>query len=186
MRFGRLRCQLHCNAFSALRGRWPGHNPQAPFVNRFCMQDMLCAIAKNQWAPMLQHMDNRLVFAWENQGVWVAATKCAGDDPPVWITEDCSHRKTQQVWRQREKPWDIDRPSYFWLPSASWLVDRRWRPMARTGMAAEMGWAWEYLDPWACQRRFHEAPLPLGLLRLRRWNEASFMLARLPFCLWVW
>jgi hypothetical protein len=90
--------------FFSFAARWPGHNPQSGFVNRFCMQDMLCAIAENQGAPMLQTMDNRLVFVWENQGVWVAATECAGDDPPVWITEDCSHRETQQVWRQLEKP----------------------------------------------------------------------------------
>ena len=68
------------------------------------MQDMLCAIAENQGAPMLLHLDNRLVFVWENQGVWVAATERAGDDPPVWITEECSHWETQQVWRQLEKP----------------------------------------------------------------------------------
>jgi hypothetical protein len=68
------------------------------------MQDMLCAIAENQGAPTLQYLDNRLVFVWENQGVWVAATKRAGDDPPVWITEECSHRETQQVWRRLEKP----------------------------------------------------------------------------------
>jgi hypothetical protein len=73
--------------FFSFAGRWPGHNPQTPFVNRFCMQDMLCAIAENQGAPTLQYLDNRLVFVWENQGVWVAATKRAGDDPPVWITE---------------------------------------------------------------------------------------------------
>jgi hypothetical protein len=73
-------------------------------MNRFCMQDMLGAITENQWAPMLQNMDNRLVFVWENQGVWVAATERAGDDPPVWITEECSHRKAQQVWRRLEKP----------------------------------------------------------------------------------
>lgn len=65
---------------------------------------MLCAIVENQWAPVLQHMDDRLVFVWENQGVWVAATERAGDDPPVWITEECSHRHTKQVWRQLEKP----------------------------------------------------------------------------------
>jgi hypothetical protein len=49
-------------------------------------------------------MDSRLVFLWENQGVWVAATERAGDDPPVWITEGCSHRVAQQVWRQLERP----------------------------------------------------------------------------------
>ena len=90
--------------FFGFAGRWPGHNPQTPFVNRFCMQDMLCAIARKQRAPALQHLDGRLVFVWENQGVWVAATECAGDDPPVWISEECSHRETQQVWRRLENP----------------------------------------------------------------------------------
>ena len=90
--------------FFSFAGRWPAHNPQTLFVNRFCMQDMLGAIAENQWVPMLQNMDNRLVFVWENQSVWVAATECAGDDPPVWITEECSHRKAQRVWRKLEKP----------------------------------------------------------------------------------
>ena len=90
--------------FFSFAGRWPAHNPQTPFVNRFCMQDMLGAIAENQWVPMLQSMDDRLVFVWENQSVWVAATECAGDDPPVWITEECSHRKAQRVWRKLEKP----------------------------------------------------------------------------------
>jgi hypothetical protein len=68
------------------------------------MQDMLCAISRNRWAPTLQYLDNRLVFVCENQGVWVAATERAGDDPPVWISEECSHRETQQVWRRLEKP----------------------------------------------------------------------------------
>ena len=48
---------------------------------------------------MLQRLDNRLVFVWENQGVWVAATERKGDDPPVCITEECSHWETQQVVR---------------------------------------------------------------------------------------
>lgn len=73
-------------------------------MNRFCMQDNLCAITKNQWAPVLETMDGRLVFVRENQDVWVAATEHAGDDPPIWVTEQCSHRNEQPVWRQLEKP----------------------------------------------------------------------------------
>jgi len=65
------------------------------------MQDMLCVIAENQGVPRLQSMDHRLVFVWENQGVWVAATERVGDDPPVWIAEDW---ETQLVWRRLEKP----------------------------------------------------------------------------------
>jgi hypothetical protein len=85
-------------------GRWPGHNPRTPYMNRFCMQDTLGALAENRWAPVLENMDNLLVFLWENQGVWVAATERAGDDPPVWISEACSHRGTQLVWRRLENP----------------------------------------------------------------------------------
>jgi hypothetical protein len=90
--------------FFRFAGRWPGHNPETPFVNRFCMQDELCGIVGNRYAPALRVMGGRLVFVWENQGVWVAATESAGVDPPVWITEVCSHREPQQVWRQLENP----------------------------------------------------------------------------------
>ena len=45
-----------------------------------CIQDKLCSIARNRWVPTFQHLDNRLVFVWENQGVWVAATERAGHD----------------------------------------------------------------------------------------------------------
>lgn len=90
--------------FFRFAGRWPGHNPEAPYVNRFCMQDKLSSIARNRWAPTFKNLDNRLVFVWENQGVWVAATERAGHDPPVWITEECSHRQSQQVWRRLEQP----------------------------------------------------------------------------------
>jgi hypothetical protein len=31
--------------FFKFAGRWPGHNPQSPFMNRFCMQDELGSIA---------------------------------------------------------------------------------------------------------------------------------------------
>jgi hypothetical protein len=41
---------------------------------------------------------------WENQGVWVAATESTGIDPPVWVTEACSHREVRQVWRLLENP----------------------------------------------------------------------------------
>jgi hypothetical protein len=90
--------------FFSFAGRWPGHNPQTPFVNRFYGLDMLGAIAENQRVPTLQNMDNRLVFVWEAQSVWVAATERVGDDPPVWVTEDSSHREARRVWRRLEKP----------------------------------------------------------------------------------
>jgi hypothetical protein len=85
-------------------GRWPGQTSWTPYANRFCVQDVLGAIIPKEYAPALQLMDNRLVFVWENQGVWVAATEPAGVDPPVWITEKCSHREARQIWRQLEKP----------------------------------------------------------------------------------
>jgi hypothetical protein len=65
---------------------------------------MLGAIRRKEYAPTLQLMDNLLVFVWENQGVWVAATERAGADPPVWISENCSHREPVKQWRQLEKP----------------------------------------------------------------------------------
>jgi hypothetical protein len=90
--------------FFRFAGRWPGHNPESPYVNRFCVQDQLCSITASKWASPLRLLDDRLVFVMENQGVWVAATDRAGDDPPVWISEDCSHRDARQVWRQLENP----------------------------------------------------------------------------------
>lgn len=90
--------------FFKFAGRWPGQNPRTPCANRFCMQDTLCAIAKKEYAPVFQLMDNLLVFVWENQGVWVAGTEPVGTDPPVWISEECSHRNARQTWRELEKP----------------------------------------------------------------------------------
>jgi hypothetical protein len=90
--------------FFRFAGRWPGHNSRTPYANRFCMQDTLCAIRKNSYAPELQFMGDFLVFVWENQGVWVAATEPSGDDPAVWISDECSHREILQSWRQLEKP----------------------------------------------------------------------------------
>jgi hypothetical protein len=90
--------------FFRFAGRWAGQNPKCPYVNRFCMQDHLSAIRKKGYVPTFQIMDGRLVFVWENQAVWVAATERTGADPPVWITEECSHRVARQVWRQMEKP----------------------------------------------------------------------------------
>jgi hypothetical protein len=90
--------------FFRFAGRWPGHHPRTPHANRFCMQDTLCAIRKQEYAPELQIMDNRLLFVWENQGVWVAATERTGADPPVWISANCSHREAVQQWMLLDQP----------------------------------------------------------------------------------
>jgi hypothetical protein len=93
--------------FFRFAGRWPGQNPRSPYLNRFCMQDHLCSLLPNanvKWLQTLRMMDDRVIFLWENQGVWIAATERTGEDPPVWITEDCSHRSDRRVWRQLEKP----------------------------------------------------------------------------------
>lgn len=100
----RVKMPRPLDRFFRFAGRWPGHNPAAPYANRFCMQDSLCAIRKNSYASALEVMDGRLVFVHENQGVWVASTEQFGEDPPVWISEDCSHRESVRKWRQLERP----------------------------------------------------------------------------------
>lgn len=90
--------------FYRFAGRWPGQNPDCPYVNRFCMQDSLCSIQAQKWAAPLQVLDGHLVFVVENQGVWVAATEPAGTDPPVWVSEESSHRDPVLAWRRLEKP----------------------------------------------------------------------------------
>jgi len=90
--------------FLRFAGRWPGHNPHSPFPNRFCVQDQLCSLTPNKWAPVFQYMDGLLIFVWENQGCWVAATKPQGEDPPVWISEKCSHRDPIRAWRKLVAP----------------------------------------------------------------------------------
>jgi hypothetical protein len=90
--------------FMRFAGRWPGRSLRSPFVNRFCVQDSLCSITANEWAPVFEVLDNLLVFVVENQGVWVAATEQSGSDPPVWVSEECSHREPLQVWHRLEKP----------------------------------------------------------------------------------
>jgi hypothetical protein len=90
--------------FFRFAGRWPGHNPETLFPNRFCMQDQIGAIIPSGHAPQLQLRDDLLVFVWENQSVWVAATKPTGIDPPVWISENASHLEPRTQWRQLTKP----------------------------------------------------------------------------------
>ncbi len=87
--------------FFRFAGRWPGPNVGTPYANRFFVQDHLAGIVGKEYAPPLKIIDNRLVFVWENQGVWVAATERTGVDPAVWITEEWD---TRPVWRQLERP----------------------------------------------------------------------------------
>jgi hypothetical protein len=92
--------------FFAFAGRWPFGDAasDADHANRFCVQDELCAVRPTKFTMPLKSLDGRVVFVCENQGVWVAATEPAGEDPPVWISEDCSHRDPVQTWRQLENP----------------------------------------------------------------------------------
>ena len=61
-------------------------------------------VRKKDYALALELMDDHLIFVWENQGVWVAATDRVGVDPPVWISENCSHRGPVRKWRRLENP----------------------------------------------------------------------------------
>jgi hypothetical protein len=90
--------------FCRFAGRWPAQRPNSVYQNRFSVQDSLCAITNTGCWPALHCIDDLLVFVWENQGVWVAATERDGADPPVWISEDSSHRYANPVWRQLEQP----------------------------------------------------------------------------------
>lgn len=90
--------------FFRFAGRWPGHNPRAPYANRFCMQDRLGGIRTMDYALALEVMDDRLIFVRENQGGWVAATERIGVDPPVWVSENCSHWDPVREWRRLENP----------------------------------------------------------------------------------
>jgi hypothetical protein len=95
--------------FFGFAGRWPlGIAAGCP--NRFCIQDELCLISESEWSgrdgwlPIMRVVDDRLIFVWENQGVWAAATEPGGDDPPVWISADGSKVDTNPGWRRLEDP----------------------------------------------------------------------------------
>lgn len=76
--------------FFRFAGRWPGQNPEGPFANRFCIQDILCGFEVKGYASILRLAadQERLVFVHENQAVWTALTERSGVDPPVWIVGD--------------------------------------------------------------------------------------------------
>jgi hypothetical protein len=60
-------------------GNCPGDNPWA---SAFSNQDHLCPF------ELLRFENDRLVFAWENQGVWCCGTLAHGKDPAVWVRFD--------------------------------------------------------------------------------------------------
>ncbi len=57
----------------------PGKNA---WCSAFSYQDHLCPF------ELLRIRDGRLVFVWENQGVWQCGTLTEGNDPPVWVSFD--------------------------------------------------------------------------------------------------
>lgn len=59
-------------------GVWPG----GAWESIFSHQDHLSPF------EFLQERNGKLVFAWENQGVWRMATELTGADPPVYIAID--------------------------------------------------------------------------------------------------
>lgn len=59
-------------------GEWPGGAWESIFSHQDSLAPFEC----------LQERDGKLVFGWENQGVWVMATEMTGDDPPVYIAVD--------------------------------------------------------------------------------------------------
>jgi hypothetical protein len=59
-------------------GEWPG----GIFESIFSHQDHLVPF------ECLSVRDGKLIFVFENQGVWKCGTEQEGDDPPVWISID--------------------------------------------------------------------------------------------------
>jgi len=88
--------------FYAFAGRWPpAHPPWA--ANRFCAQDRCLPIEPGKWGNIYRSCDY-FVFVAENQGVWEVATLAEGEDPGVWMSEDCSHRTPNPHWRALAEP----------------------------------------------------------------------------------
>src|SRR4051812_25385839 len=74
--------------FYAFAGRWPPARP-AWAANRFCAQDRFLPLEPGKWGNVYRSGEYG-VFVAENQGVWEVATLAEGDDPGVWVSEDCS------------------------------------------------------------------------------------------------
>jgi hypothetical protein len=88
--------------FYAFAGRWPP--AFLPYCgNRFDVQDRFLPLDQGPWGNVYRS-GPYLVFVAENQGVWEVATCAQGDDPPVWVSEDCSHCGPSPIWRPLENP----------------------------------------------------------------------------------
>jgi len=88
--------------FYAFAGRWPPAFP--PYcMNRFHVQDRFLPLDPGPWGNVYRS-GPYFVFVAENQSVWEVATLPSGDDPGVWVSEDCSHRSSSPIWRQLDNP----------------------------------------------------------------------------------
>ena len=88
--------------FYAFAGRWPPPFPRY-CQNRFCAQDRFLPLEPEPWGNVYRSGEY-VVFVAENQGVWQVATLARGDDPGVWVSEDCSHRTPSPKWRPLDNP----------------------------------------------------------------------------------
>lgn len=88
--------------FYDFAGRWPP--AFLPYcTNRFHAQDRFLPRDPGSWRNVYRS-GRYFVFVAENQGVWVVATLPGGDDPGVWVSEDCSHRGPSPTWRPLDNP----------------------------------------------------------------------------------
>ena len=69
----------------------------------FTLQDRFLPLDPGPWGNVYRS-GPYLVFVAENQGVWEVATLAQGDDPSVWVSEDCSHRGPNPIWRPLDNP----------------------------------------------------------------------------------
>jgi hypothetical protein len=88
--------------FYGFGGRWPP--PDLRYAtNRFRFQDRFLPLQRCDWGNAYR-AGPYFVFVAENQGVWEVATLAHGEDPRVWVSEDCSHRTPHPRWRPLAEP----------------------------------------------------------------------------------